>query len=63
MKKDPYFVASSDGPHLILMTVQLKDNHKDNNYEERGKSHAYGVAFEVKIRIHRWLDPNTNRQS
>lgn len=33
-KKDPYHVASSDGPHLILMIVQLKDNIKDNDYDE-----------------------------
>ncbi|KAI5676644.1 hypothetical protein M9H77_07594 [Catharanthus roseus] len=34
MKKDAYFVASSDGPGLIITTIQLKENDKDNNYTE-----------------------------
>ncbi|KAI5652700.1 hypothetical protein M9H77_29887 [Catharanthus roseus] len=34
MKKDAYYVASTDGPGLILTTVQLRGTEKDNNYAE-----------------------------
>ncbi|KAI5681419.1 hypothetical protein M9H77_02647 [Catharanthus roseus] len=34
IKKDAYYVASTDGPGLILTTVQLKETEKDNNYAE-----------------------------
>ncbi|KAI5663376.1 hypothetical protein M9H77_22699 [Catharanthus roseus] len=34
MKKDAYYVASADGPGLILTTVQLRETEKDNNYTE-----------------------------
>ncbi|KAI5659158.1 hypothetical protein M9H77_27951 [Catharanthus roseus] len=37
IKKDAYYMASSDGPGLIITTVQLKENDKDNNYEEWAK--------------------------
>ncbi|KAI5669161.1 hypothetical protein M9H77_19014 [Catharanthus roseus] len=54
MKKDGYYVASTDGPGLILTTVQLRETEKDNNYVEwaramrmalRSKKNAiYGIA-------------------
>ncbi|KAI5670526.1 hypothetical protein M9H77_10890 [Catharanthus roseus] len=34
IKKDAHYVASADGPGLILTTVQLKETEKDNNYAE-----------------------------
>ncbi|KAI5677908.1 hypothetical protein M9H77_08858 [Catharanthus roseus] len=34
IKKDAYYVASTDGPGLILTTVQLKETEKDNSYAE-----------------------------
>ncbi|KAI5663086.1 hypothetical protein M9H77_22409 [Catharanthus roseus] len=38
VKKDAYHVASSDGLGLIITTVQLKENNKDNNYTEWRKA-------------------------
>ncbi|KAI5662804.1 hypothetical protein M9H77_22127 [Catharanthus roseus] len=34
IKKDAYYVASADGPGLILTTVQIRETEKDNNYAE-----------------------------
>ncbi|KAI5648482.1 hypothetical protein M9H77_34487 [Catharanthus roseus] len=34
IKKDAYYVASTDGPGLILTTVLLKETETDNNYAE-----------------------------
>ncbi|KAI5662546.1 hypothetical protein M9H77_21869 [Catharanthus roseus] len=31
IKKDAYYVASADGPRLILTTVQLRETEKDNS--------------------------------
>ncbi|KAI5657211.1 hypothetical protein M9H77_26004 [Catharanthus roseus] len=48
IKKDAYYVASADGPGLILTTVQLKETEKDNNYVDmalRSKKNAiYGTV-------------------
>ncbi|KAI5675889.1 hypothetical protein M9H77_06839 [Catharanthus roseus] len=38
IKKDAYYVASSDGSELIITTVQLKENDKDKNYAEWAKA-------------------------
>ncbi|KAI5659101.1 hypothetical protein M9H77_27894 [Catharanthus roseus] len=38
IKQDTYYVASSDGLGLIITTVQLKENDKDNNYAEWAKA-------------------------
>lgn len=38
IKKDAYYVASSDGRGMIIMIVQLKENDKDNNYAEWSKA-------------------------
>ncbi|KAI5654202.1 hypothetical protein M9H77_31389 [Catharanthus roseus] len=38
VKEDAYHVASSNGPGLIITTVQLKENDKDNNYVEWTKA-------------------------
>lgn len=37
VKKDAYYVASSDGSRLTITTVQLKENNRDNNYAEWAK--------------------------
>ncbi|KAI5659155.1 hypothetical protein M9H77_27948 [Catharanthus roseus] len=37
IKKDAYYMTSSDGPGLIITMVKLKENDKDNNYEEWAK--------------------------
>ncbi|KAI5669402.1 hypothetical protein M9H77_19255 [Catharanthus roseus] len=46
IKKDAYYVASADGPGLILTTVQLKETKKDNNYAEWAR--AMGMALRSK---------------
>ncbi|KAI5666533.1 hypothetical protein M9H77_16386 [Catharanthus roseus] len=38
MKKDAYYIASLDGLGLIITTVQLKENEKENNYAEWEKN-------------------------
>ncbi|KAI5672160.1 hypothetical protein M9H77_12524 [Catharanthus roseus] len=38
IKKDAYYVASFDGPGLIITTFQLKENDKDNNYAKWAKA-------------------------
>lgn len=37
VKKDEYYVASSNESRLIITHVQLKENFKDNNYAELAK--------------------------
>ncbi|KAI5664465.1 hypothetical protein M9H77_23788 [Catharanthus roseus] len=41
IKKDAYYVASSDGLGLIITIVQLKQNDKDNNYAEWAKAMSW----------------------
>lgn len=49
VKKDAYYVASSGGPHLVITQVQLRDNIKDNNYEEWAK--AMRIALHSKKKL------------
>ncbi|KAI5666376.1 hypothetical protein M9H77_16229 [Catharanthus roseus] len=53
IKKDAYFVASSDGPGLIITTVQLKKNDKDNNYAEWTKAIHLALRSKKKIGIYK----------
>ncbi|KAI5657911.1 hypothetical protein M9H77_26704 [Catharanthus roseus] len=46
IKKDAYYVASADGPGLVLTTIQLKETEKDNNYVEWAR--AMHVALRSK---------------
>lgn len=48
-KKDSYYMASSNGPHLILTQVQLKDNIKDHNYDQWAK--AMDMALRLKQKL------------
>ncbi|KAI5669127.1 hypothetical protein M9H77_18980 [Catharanthus roseus] len=41
VKKDAYHVAFSDDPGLIITTVHLKENDKDNNYAEWEKPYDW----------------------
>ncbi|KAI5662661.1 hypothetical protein M9H77_21984 [Catharanthus roseus] len=55
MKKDAYYVASLDGPGLIITTVQLKENENANNYAEWTKAmrlalrEIYGIVHSHPI--------------
>lgn len=60
VKKDAYYVASSNGSRLIIPQVQLKENLKDNIIPNAPKP---CTCFEIKekIGIHRRFNPNSGR--
>lgn len=37
VKKDPYYVAASNGPHQIITRVQLKNKNSSHSYDEWAK--------------------------
>lgn len=38
IKRDAYYIAPFDGPSQSITQVQLKENNKDNNYNEWAKA-------------------------
>ncbi|KAI5675263.1 hypothetical protein M9H77_06213 [Catharanthus roseus] len=49
IKKDAYYLASSDSPGLIITIVQLKENDKDNNYAEWAKAMCLALRSKKKL--------------
>lgn len=49
VKKDAHYVASSDVSKLIITTVQLKENKKDNKYAEWAKEMCLALRSKKKL--------------
>lgn len=48
-KKDAYYVISPEGSGLIIMTLHLKENNKDNNYIEWAKAIRLALRSKRKL--------------
>lgn len=59
VKKDPYYLTSSDNSGLIMTHVQLKYN----NYDELEKAMDIALRTKKKIRICWWLNSQTKSRN
>lgn len=50
-KKDPYYVASSNGQHLIITQVQLSDKNPSHNYDEWAKAIHMSLRSKRKLKF------------
>lgn len=51
MKKDLYYVSTSNGPHQIITQVQLINKNSTQNYDEWAKAIRMAPRSKRKLRV------------